>query len=69
MNEIEYANYDKEFNYYLYNILTNEMFQIHVNLQKLTQMMEYIIYQKYYSNSEKVPDEVFIQNMRKLITK
>ena len=43
------------------------MFQIHVNLQKLTQMMEYIIYQKYYSNSEKVPDEVFIQNMRKLI--
>ena len=54
-----------KFNYYLYNILTDEMFMIDVEYEKLKEMMEFIIYKKYFSDSEKVPDEVFI---KKIIT-
>ena len=67
MNEIDYLYSQMKFNYYLYNILTDEMFMIDVEYAKLKEMMEFIIYKKYFSDSEKVPDEVFIQNMINLI--
>lgn len=68
MNEIECQKYDMVFNYYLYNILTDEMFRIDVELGRLKEMMEFIIYHKYFSDSAKIPDEKFIENMIKLIT-
>tara|TARA_Y100001958_G_scaffold146384_1_gene126061 strand:+ start:1301 stop:3376 length:2076 start_codon:yes stop_codon:yes gene_type:complete len=67
MNEMECRHYQMMFNYYLYNILTDEMFRIDVEFDKLKEMMEYIIYKKYFSDSEKVPDEIFIKNMIDLI--
>ena len=67
MNENNYIHHQMKFNYYLYNILTDEMFMIDVEYEKLKEMMEFIIYKKYFSDSEKVPDEVFIQNMINLI--
>jgi len=63
MNEIDCFKYDMIFNYYLYNILTGEMFRINVNLEDLKKMMHFIISKKYFSASEKVSDEEFIKNM------
>jgi ATP-dependent exoDNAse (exonuclease V) beta subunit len=67
MNEMECRQFQMMFNYYLYNILTDEMFRIDVEFGKLKEMMEYIIYKKYFSDSEKLPDEIFIKNMIDLI--
>jgi hypothetical protein len=57
----------REFNYYLYNILTDEMFSIIVNLDKLKKMMEFIMYQKYYASLEKISDDEFINKMINLL--
>ena len=67
MNENNYIHHQIKFNYYLYNILTDEMFMVDVEYEKLKKMMEFIIYKKYFSDSEKVPDEVFIQKMINII--
>ena len=64
---MECRQYQMMFNYYLYNILTDEMFRIDVEFGKLKEMMEYIIYKKYFSDSEKLSDEIFIKNMIDLI--
>jgi len=67
MNEMECFKYDMKFNYYLYNILTDQLFIINTDVQKLKDMMEFIIYKKYFSDSEKIPDKIFIKNMLKLL--
>ena len=60
-------NYDIEYSYYLYNILSDEMYQINIDFEKLKIMIEFLIKRKYYSDSEKIPDKIFIKNMLKLL--
>ena len=60
-------NYDIEYSYYLYNILSDEMYQINIDFEKLKIMIEFLIKKKYYSDSEKIPDKIFIKNMLKLL--
>ena len=47
------------FNYYLFNILNNEQYQIITNNDNLYNMLEYLIKYK-YNNNNKVNDEDFI---------
>ena len=68
MNEVSNGE-GLDYNYYLYNILTDEMFSIIVNLDKLKKMMEFIMYQKYYASLEKISDDEFIKKMCTLIKK
>ena len=62
MNEVSNGE-GLDYNYYLYNILTDEM------LDKLKKMMEFIMYQKYYASLEKISDDEFIKKMCTLIKK
>ena len=48
-------------NYYLYNILTDELLQINCELNALIRMIEILVYNKYI-NSKKVTNEIFLQN-------
>ena len=51
---------NKERNYYLYNILTNEMDKILCDFDKLKEMIEYL-FQSKYLNQNQVPDNIFIE--------
>jgi hypothetical protein len=51
---------NKERNYYLYNILTNEMDKISCDFNKLKEMIEYL-FQSKYLNQNQVPDNIFIE--------
>lgn len=54
-------NIQKQHNYYLFNILNNELYEIEMNLDNLKNMVYYLIYQKYvYTNS--INDEKFLKN-------
>jgi hypothetical protein len=57
-NKINNCNY----NYYLYNILTNENIQIHTSYASLKNIIEILIYYK-YSDNINTNDEEFINNM------
>lgn len=48
------------YNYYLYNIITDEKYEIKVNMDNLTQMIEHIIMNKYYKN-KKITDIQFLK--------
>jgi len=48
-------------NYYLYNILTDELLQINCELNTLIRMIEIIVYNKYI-NSKIITNEIFLQN-------
>lgn len=56
----------KKYTYQLYNILTDELFSISADLGSLRQMVDYLIYQKYYGDKKKT-DEQFIQEVGVLI--
>lgn len=49
----------KQYTYYLYNILTDELFTVGAELGKLRQMVDYLIYQKYF-NEQKKTDQEFL---------
>jgi hypothetical protein len=49
----------KQYTYYLYNILTDELFTVGGELGKLRQMVDYLIYQKYF-NEQKKTDQEFL---------
>lgn len=48
-------------NYYLYNILTDEMLKIECPLKDLKEMIQFLIYNKYFNNKG-ITDEVFVEN-------
>ena len=48
-------------NYYLYNILTDELLQINCELNTLIRMIEILVYNKYI-NSKIITNETFLQN-------
>lgn len=48
--------------YYLYNILTDEMIQVKSNLEKLIKMVEHLFYSKYISSNE-ITDNEFLTNI------
>ena len=52
--------------YILFNILTNEMYDVSTAYDKLIKMIEYLIYIKYYNNFL-ISDEQFIQNSHTII--
>ena len=51
--------------YYLYNILTDEMFKIECELPKLIKMMELLIFRKYF-NKHNLTDEQFLSSINLL---
>lgn len=55
-----------EYKYYLYNILSNDLYEIKSDKQMLINMMEYLIYCKYV-NVKKLTDDEFIEKIKKLI--
>jgi hypothetical protein len=55
-----------EYKYYLYNILSNDLYEIKSDKQTLINMMEYLIYCKYV-NVKKLTDDEFIDKIKKLI--
>lgn len=52
----------KQYTYYLYNILTDELFTVGAELGKLRQMVDYLIYQKYF-NEQKKTDQEFLEEV------
>lgn len=52
----------KQYTYYLYNILTDELFTVGAELGKLRQMVDYMIYQKYF-NEQKKTDQEFLEEV------
>ena len=55
-------------NYYLYNILTDELISIKSDIYRLIKMVEYLFYNKYV-NYVSVSDDEFIVNMNKILNK
>ncbi len=49
-------------NYYLYNILTDEMDQITCTHENLKQMVQYLFHAKYLGSKE-IPDDIFLKNV------
>ncbi len=49
-------------NYYLYNILTDEMDQITCTHDNLKQMVQYLFHAKYLGSKE-IPDDIFLKNV------
>ena len=62
--EPEITNY----NYYLYNILSDELLQISCPYEKLVEMVKYLMYSKYIGSKE-IPDEIFIKNGQNIMSK
>ena len=57
--------YEQERKYYLFNIFTNEIYEIKSTLNKLKEMMGYLIKQKYFTKINK-SDKDFIEEMNNL---
>ena len=55
-------------NYYLYNILSDEMIQIKCEFNELKQMIEYLIYSKYKDN-KLISDDKFILKFKDIFNK
>jgi hypothetical protein len=64
ITEPEITNY----NYYLYNILSDELLQISCPYEKLVEMVKYLMYSKYIGSKE-IPDEIFIKNGQNIMSK
>ena len=54
--------------YYLYNILTDEMFEISANIDDLKQMIEFLIDYK-YNTKRKISDQQFIEQNNNISNK
>lgn len=57
-------NLIQQYTYYLYNILTDELFTINGELGKLRQMVDYLIYQKYYNNHRKTDFDFLLETQQ-----
>jgi len=49
-------------NYYLYNILNDELYQIECSYERLSKMINFLIVSKFYNNNKGITDEIFISN-------
>ena len=58
----------KKYTYQLYNILTDELFNISADLTALRQMIDYLIYQKYFAEISRT-DAEFIEATRQIKAK
>jgi hypothetical protein len=67
-SQVPFEDIEKSSQFFLFNILSNEIFEIECKLDKLVLMMDYLIKYKYF-NKTNVPDIVFIQNMKNIYTK
>ena len=54
-------------NYYLYNILTDEMDQVSCTYENLTQMIKYLFHSKYLGSKE-IPNDIFLKNVLEVLT-
>lgn len=59
---------DRETKYVLYNVLTNEYVELKSDLKKLTNMMDYIVYNKYH-NKNMSSDDNFLKTNKKIMQK
>jgi hypothetical protein len=59
---------NKKYNYYLYNILTDEMYKINSDLERLREMMKFLVWNKYF-NTVKITDEEFIEKQNIIFAK
>ena len=66
--EIEKSSSTPDYKYYLFNILTNEIYQLSACIDILKEMIEYLINYKYYS-SIIITDKEFIKNNIKIYNK
>ena len=68
MNELEkeIIRSSKSYNYYLYNILTDEQYEIKFTFDNLILMIEELIDYKYFNNSN-ISDEEFIQEINNIL--
>ena len=55
-------------NYYLYNILTDEMDQVSCSHENLKQMVQYLFHAKYLG-SKQIPDDIFLKNVIEVLNK
>ncbi len=63
INEITNGGINEKPNrYFLYNILDDEMYEVLFSLDNLKDMLEYLIYNKYY-NTKSITDKEFLDNM------
>lgn len=65
--EVIKKNHDTN-NYFLYNILTNEMEQISCSYDNLKEMIKYLFHSKYLGSKE-IPDDIFIKNIIDVLNK
>ena len=66
--ELKYPNNIITNNYWLYNILSDEMIKISCNFFELTEMIRYLIYEKYKSNKI-ISDDDFILKFKNIFNK
>ncbi len=57
-----------KYNYYLYNILSDEQYKIKITYTKLRQMIKYLIQAKYLNQTE-VSDDIFIKQNQEYLQK
>lgn len=55
-------------NYYLYNILTDEMEQVSCSYANLKEMIQYLFHAKYLGSKE-IPDDIFLKNVIDVLEK
>jgi len=55
-------------NYYLYNILTDEMEQVSCSHANLKEMIQYLFHSKYLGSKE-IPDDIFLKNIIDVLEK
>ena len=59
---------EEDFNYYLFNVLSNEIVKIDSNLENLEEMISFLIKHKYF-NVKEISDKQFIEKVLKLYSK
>ena len=59
------SNDNKLYNYYLYNILTDQMIQIMSSITQLKELVSYLIHSKYF-NEINISDDLFINNINSI---
>jgi len=72
ISEVKYSKFNNipytKYTYLLFNVLTDEIYTIDADLDKLEMMMEYIIQNKYY-NKRIITDNEFLDNTQKYYNK
>lgn len=64
LNEIDNVK-NVKYKYFLYNILTDEMYQISSDLTRLKDMLKFLVWNKYF-NKVKISDEEFIEKQNRI---